>query len=90
METCFRTKIKTKNTVDKSLVVYKINCKLFGAAFIGKTEKILCHRIKEDINNSKYTFQQHKEANPDQEIDNNGIEIIEIIIIKLANISSYT
>ena len=41
----FPFKDNVKNTEDKSLVVYKIKCKECGAEYIGKTERMLCHRI---------------------------------------------
>jgi hypothetical protein len=43
----FPFKDNVKNTEDKPLVVYKIKCKECGAEYIGKTESMLCHRIKE-------------------------------------------
>jgi len=73
----FPYKDQTKNVVDKSLVVYKLNCKVCGAEYIGKTERILCHRLKEHKNDSKSACHQHILANPDHEMDYNGIEIID-------------
>ena len=37
-----------KEKTSQSLVVYKINCKTCNVDYIGKTEKILVHRLKEN------------------------------------------
>jgi hypothetical protein len=39
---------KKKKKTSQSLVVYKINCKTCNVDYIGKTERILVHRLKKN------------------------------------------
>ena len=73
----FPFKDNVKNTEDKSLVVYKIKCKECGAEYIGKTERMLCHRIKEHQKNTNSVCYQHVEKNPGHQMDYENIEIID-------------
>jgi hypothetical protein len=43
----FPFKDQIKERTSQSLVVYKINCKTCNVDYIGKTERILVHRLKE-------------------------------------------
>jgi len=73
----FPFKDNVKNTEDKSLVVYKIKCKECGAEYIGKTERMLCHRIKEHQKNTSSVCYQHVDKNPGHQMDYENIEIID-------------
>ena len=62
----------------QSLVVYRIKCKTCGDEYIGKTERILAHRMKEHDNpNGNSAIQMHKKAHPDHEIDSSNIEVLD-------------
>ena len=66
-----------KEVEAQSLVVYKLQCNSCEASYIGKTERILGHRIKEHkTSNSSYCF-QHMKNNVGHKIDYDGIEIID-------------
>ena len=62
----------------QSLVVYRIKCATCGDEYIGKTERILTHRIKEHNNAKKDSaIQMHKRENPSHQIDATDIEILD-------------
>jgi hypothetical protein len=62
----------------KSLVVYKIKCETCGQEYIGKTERILVHRIKEhNTGKQDSAIKTHRRLFPTHEIDANNIEIID-------------
>ena len=72
----FKDNIKENHL--KSLVVYKIKCETCNQCYIGKTERILTHRIKEHNNSKKESaIQTHKRLNPTHQIDASNIEIID-------------
>ena len=73
----FPFKDNIKRTEEKSLVVYKIACKTCDAEYIGKTKRILIHRIKEHKTSPKSACKQHSNANPDHHMDYDGIEILD-------------
>jgi hypothetical protein len=64
-----------KDQTKVSLVVYvKINCKTCNVDYIGKTERILVHRLKEHQKKKKQTTNksacyEHIEENPTDEMD---------------------
>jgi hypothetical protein len=70
-------KDNVKNVQDRSLVVYSLKCTTCGAEYIGKTERILCHRIKEHMNNTNSALKQHLEMNKDHHIDFENVEILD-------------
>ena len=59
----FPFKDNIKNIEEMSHVVYKIKCKNHGcgAEYIGKTDRILCHRIKEHKECKTSSCCQHEE-----------------------------
>ena len=72
----FKDNIKEKRL--KSLVVYKITCETCNQSYIGKTERILEHRIKEHNNpNKDSAIQTHKKENPTHRINAENVEIID-------------
>jgi len=74
----FPFKDNIKETQMQSLVVYKIRCATCGAEYIGKTERILAHRIKEHNNaKSDSAIQMHKKEHPTHEIDATNSEILD-------------
>ena len=76
----FPFKDKVKEIREQSLVVYKIKCQTCNEIYIGKTERILAHRIKEHNSKNKNiesAIQSHKKENPTHTIDASMIEIID-------------
>ena len=55
----FPFKDNIKEIQEQSLVVYKIKCQTCNEIYIGKTERILAHRIK----NIESAIQSHKKEN---------------------------
>ena len=74
----FPFKDKVMNTEDKSLVVYKIKCTECGAEYIGKTERTLCHRVKEHQKNINSVCFQHANNNPGHQMDYDNIENLQV------------
>jgi hypothetical protein len=57
-----------KEKTSQSQVVYKINCKTCNVDYIGKTERILVHRLKElqkkkQTKNKSACYEQIRESN---------------------------
>ena len=73
----FPFKDRVKNIESQSLVVYKINCATCNAEYIGKTERILIHRMKEHSKSKNSACYQHVEDNPDHHMDYENIKIID-------------
>lgn len=73
----FPFKDKVRDTESQSLVVYKINCATCNVEYIGKTERILTHRIKEHIKSDKSSCYQHTMDYPDHRMDYDKIEVID-------------
>ena len=76
----FPFKDNIKEIQEQSLVVYKIKCQTCNEIYIGKTERILAHRIKEHNSKNKSiesAIQSHKKENPTHIIDASVIEIID-------------
>ena len=72
----FKDNIRDKRL--KSLVVYKIQYETCNQFYIGKTERILEHRIKEQNNSNKDSaIQTRKREQPTHKIDTENIEIID-------------
>ncbi|CAF0958391.1 unnamed protein product [Brachionus calyciflorus] len=73
----FPFKDKVKEVEEQSLVVYKLQFNSCEAIYIGKTERILGHRIKEHkTSNSSACFQDMKNS-VGHKIHYDGIEIID-------------
>jgi hypothetical protein len=73
----FPYKDKVKDAEAQSLVVYKIKCDSCDAEYIGKTERILCHRVKEHRTSNTSACYQHTKSNPGHKMNYDGIEIID-------------
>jgi hypothetical protein len=74
----FPFKDNIKETHAHSMVVYKITCDTCNQAYIGKTKRILIHRIKEHDNEAKESaIQTHRKEFPTHTINPYNIEIID-------------
>ena len=72
----FKDNIKENHL--QSLVVYKIRCETCGQEYIGKTERILNHRINEHNNAKKDSaIQTHLLEHPTHTINASNNEIID-------------
>ena len=79
--TLFPFKDQIKQKTSQSLVVYKINCKTCNVDYIGKTERILVHRLKEHQKKKQTTNKsacyEHIEENPTHEMDYENIQVFD-------------
>ena len=73
----FPFKDKTRNKESQSLVVYKVNCATCNAEYIGKTERILIHRIKEHTKSDKSACYQHTIDNPGHKMDYENVQVVD-------------
>ena len=73
----FPFKERVKEVEAQSLVVYKLQCNSCEASYIGKTKRILGHRIKEHKTSNSSACFQHMKNNVGHKIDYDGIEIID-------------
>lgn len=74
----FPFKDNIKETKLHSLVVYSIRCETCGKEYIGKTERILAHRIKEHNNpKNDSAVQLHLKENPTHIINAENAKIID-------------
>jgi len=73
----FPFKDRIRDISSQSLVVYKINCATCQAEYIGKTERILAHRMKEHAKSTKSACFQHIVDNPDHRMDYDNIQVID-------------
>ena len=74
----FKDNIKEKHA--QSLVVYRLTCETCKQTYIGKTERILTHRIKEHLNPKKdSSIQTHLQEHPTHVFDPDNIEILTLI-----------
>ena len=73
----FPFKDRINEIPSQSLVVYKINCSTCKAEYIGKTERILAHRMKEHAKDIKSACHQHTVDNPDHRMDYDNIQVID-------------
>jgi len=72
----FKNNIKEKHA--QSLVVYRLTCETCKQTYIGKTERILSHRIKEHLNLKKDSaIQTQLQENPTHVFDPENIEILD-------------
>ena len=72
----FKDKITEKRL--HSQVIYSIKCKTCNQEYIGKTERILAHRMREHNDPKRDSaIQHHKLQNPDHDIDSEYAEIID-------------
>ena len=73
----FPFKDRTKDIEKQSLVVYKINCKTCQTEYIGKTERILTHRMSEHAKSTKSACYQHIVDNIGHQMDYDNIKVID-------------
>ena len=73
----FPFKDRIRDTESQSLVVYKINCATCKTEYIGKTERILIHRIKEHSKSNKSACNQHILDNPSHKMDYENVQVID-------------
>ena len=75
----FPFKDNIKRVDEWSMVVYELKCSC-GATYIGKTERILCHRIKEHRDekpSNPSACKKHIEKEPTHRIDFENVEILD-------------
>jgi len=77
----FPFKDNIKKVEERSMVVYSLKCSC-GLEYIGKTERILIHRLKEHANCNTSSCKQHVDANQHKDpkcfIDVNQVEIVDV------------
>lgn len=75
----FPFKDNIKNVESRSLVVYRITCAKEGcdASYIGKTERILRHRIREHRIDKNSACHQHTQNNPGHEMAYDKVEVLD-------------
>ena len=73
----FPFKDRVKQPQDRSLVVYRVKCSNCDASYIGKTQRILCHRLKEHQKSSKSACKQHELNNPGHQMAYDEVEILD-------------
>lgn len=73
----FPFKDRIRDTDLQSLVVYKINCKQCNTEYIGKTERILIHRLNEHAKSSKSACYQHTVDNHGHVMDYENVKVID-------------
>lgn len=75
----FPYKDNIKSNLDRSLVVYRIKCKTEGcdASYIGKTERILRHRVEEHQKQSSSACHQHEAKNHGHHMDFDDVEVLD-------------
>jgi hypothetical protein len=73
----YKDSIKTREC--RSSVIYKINCEHdgCGASYIGKTFRILCHRLKEHKTLADSACRQHELEHPGHHMGYDNVEIID-------------
>ena len=73
----FPFKDNIKETKLHSLVVYSIKCETCGKEYIGKTERILAHRMNEHNTKEDSAIQHHLKENPTHKINAENAKIID-------------
>jgi hypothetical protein len=73
----FPFKDNIKETKLHSLVVYSIKCETCGKEYIGKTERILAHRIKEHNTKEDSAIQLHLRENPTHKMNAENAKIVD-------------
>jgi len=73
----FPFKDNIKNVEDRSLVVYNIKCATCGVEYIGKTERILAHRISEHKKNDSSACKQHTKSFPTHQMDYDNVRVLD-------------
>ena len=75
----FPFKDKVKQITSRALVVYRIKCSRSDcdATYIGKTQRILCHRLREHQNQESSACQQHESEHEGHTMDYENVEILD-------------
>ena len=75
----FPFKDNIKNVRHRSMVVYRLKCGYADcdATYIGKTERILEHRVNEHINGANSACHQHETENPGHRMCYEEVEVID-------------
>ena len=73
----FPFKDRIRDVEHHSLVVYKINCATCNTEYIGKTERILIHRMSEHAKSNKSDCYQHTVDNKGHQMDYENIKVID-------------
>ena len=75
----FPFKDRVRQITSRALVVYRIKCSRSDcdATYIGKTQRILCHRLKEHQNNESSACKQHEIECAGHTMDYENIEILD-------------
>ena len=73
----FPFKDNIKNVEDRFLVVYSLKCSTCNAEYIGKTRRILRHRLKEHMTDPKSACRDHELKNQGHHINHGGVEILD-------------
>jgi hypothetical protein len=76
----FPFKDNIKKADERSMVVYSLKCSC-GVEYVGKTERILLHRLNEHVKNSTSSCKKHVDANKHKDpkcfIDISQVEIVD-------------
>ena len=76
----FPFKDNIKNVLERSCVVYCLKCETCGKQYIGKTDRILYHRMKEHSSKSpsnKSACREHILSHPDHFFDYNEVKVLD-------------
>ena len=75
----FPFKDKVTQVERRALVVYRIKCEHedCDASYIGKTSRILCHRLKEHQTQANSACRQHEQENPGHRMAYEQVEVLD-------------
>ena len=73
----FPFKDRVENVEERSMVVYCLQCNTCGDEYIGKTERILCHRLKEHRENVASACHLHVKANKGHLIGFDKVKVLD-------------
>jgi len=73
----FPFKDKIIDLEERSLVVYSLKCETCQAEYIGKTERVLYHRLREHQKLKSSACMQHVADNPNHSFDYKKVEIVD-------------
>ena len=73
----FPFKDGTRKVEERSLVVYSLRCEKCDAQYIGKTERIVYHRMKEHRTKKDSSCFKHTQENPTHSFNTDKVEILD-------------
>ena len=75
----FPFKDRVRQITSRAFVVYRIKCSRSDcdATYIGKTQRILCHRLKEHQNQESSACKQHESEHEGHKMDYENVEILD-------------